>query len=490
MENSIKHIDAEFGKMIDKNMEGFIKYLDRTGMDHKQYQYDGVRWCLENELRADPVAGVRGGFIADEMGLGKTIMMIGTCLTNFVRNTLIILPPVLIDQWASQILRTTGHKALVYYGNNKKKINLADLKAAPIVITSYEGICLDNIYFTKAGENIEMPLLFQISWGRIIFDEAHHLRNKKTRRYCSARMLKAGIRWLVSGTPVQNSRGDFYALCSLLGLPASYYSDACKFEKDLFILRRTKASVGISLPELSIDYKTINWGSDAEKEMSVKIHNAAFYANSDEKLVLMLRARQSCVYPKMVRHSFTKFVNSGVFNDYSVAKEAIKSSSKLDAICASILEQKDNGCGKLIFCQFREEIDEIARRLQAGGLGKIVTFDGRTSFAKRRAILNEKADALILQIQTGCEGLNLQENYSEIYFISPHWNPSIEDQAIARCHRIGQNKPVLVKRFMMSDFVIGDKEEDEEEKESMINIENYVTMVQDNKRLIASTYIN
>jgi SNF2 family DNA or RNA helicase len=154
-------------------------------------------------------------------------------------------------------------------------------------------------------------------------------------------------------------------------------------------------------------------------------------------------------------------------------------------------ENKDNGCGKLIFCQFREEIDEIARRLQAGGLGKVATFDGRTSVAKRKAILNDKADAIILQIQTGCEGLNLQENYSEIYFVSPHWNPAIEDQAIARCHRIGQTKPVLVRRFMMSDFIIGDEEDTEEEEEKVkMNLENYVAKVQGNKRVIASEYVN
>jgi SNF2 family DNA or RNA helicase len=194
----------------------------------------------------------------------------------------------------------------------------------------------------------------------------------------------------------------------------------------------------------------------------------------------------------MVQTAFNSFVSNGVIiSNYDTGEEAIKSSSKLDAVCASILENKDNGCGKLIFCNFREEIDEIARRLQAGGLGKVATFDGRTSFAKRKAILKEKMDALILQIQTGCEGLNLQENYSEIYFVSPHWNPAIEDQAIARCHRIGQKKPVLVKRFMMSDFLLEDKEDIEEEEEKVkMNLENYIAKVQGGKRAIAKQYIN
>ena len=62
-------------------------------------------------------------------------------------------------------------------------------------------------------------------------------------------------------------------------------------------------------------------------------------------------------------------------------------------------------------------------------------------------------DVLILQIQTCCEGLNLQQ-FSEVYFVSPDWNPSIEDQAIARCHRFGQTEPVIVFRFTMASFKI------------------------------------
>jgi hypothetical protein len=57
-----------------------------------------------------------------------------------------------------------------------------------------------------------------------------------------------------------------------------------------------------------------------------------------------------------------------------------------------------------------------------------------------------------LQIQTGCEGLNLQKDFSEVYFVSPNWNPAVEEQAIARCHRIGQVKPVHVFRFQMTTY--------------------------------------
>ena len=101
-------------------------------------------------------------------------------------------------------------------------------------------------------------------------------------------------------------------------------------------------------------------------------------------------------------------------------------------------------------------------------------FDGRTSHSERNEILTKKCDVLILQIQTGCEGLNLQ-HFSEIYFVSPHWNPAVEDQAVARCHRIGQEKEVEVFRFQMSGF------DDEEES---ITLDAYSGKVQEAKRKI------
>ena len=59
---------------------------------------------------------------------------------------------------------------------------------------------------------------------------------------------------------------------------------------------------------------------------------------------------------------------------------------------------------------------------------------------------------MVVQIQTGCEGLNLQKHYSEVYFVSPNWNPAVEAQAVARCHRIGQKLPVFVFKYEMDEL--------------------------------------
>jgi SNF2 family DNA or RNA helicase len=131
-------------------------------------------------------------------------------------------------------------------------------------------------------------------------------------------------------------------------------------------------------------------------------------------------------------------------------------SSKISKVVRTILSRKDNGKRKIVFCHFRAEIDYIQARLTTAFPSLVVRYlDGRTRENERRQILAPDADidVLILQIQTCCEGLNLQQ-FSEVYFVSPDWNPSVEDQAVARCHRFGQTEPVVVFRFVMAPFKI------------------------------------
>lgn len=505
--------------------ERFNLLLERANYKKAQHQIDGISWCIKNEKNINDGKDIKGGIIADEMGLGKTLMMIGVMFVNFKRRTLIVLPPVLLSQWVKEIYKCSGHEPLVYHGKKIKTITDEQLHSAPIVLTTYsmllpkkktKDIRETDIRETQIRETeIGVTRLHKVAWNRVIFDEAHHLRNHKTTRYESCQAIRAPIRWLVTGTPVQNKRADFFNLLNIIGINLTRTENkndelVTKIIKTR-ILRRTKVEVGINLPPVLNHCQTLEWSDINEKLLAEEIHSLltkqthvmankfkgvmeARLGETAGVLLAFLRARQSCILPALIGPSV-----EGLYEDQYA--KGTTYSSKLDGVINQIIERRDNGNGKIIFCNFRKEIDFVADRLRKGGLQKVVIYDGRNSNKKTRDNISEAADAIILQIQTGCEGLNLQKNFSEIYFVSPHWNPSIEDQAVARCYRIGQEKPTNVFRFVMNSFNPNpittkarpitrkpDEAIEEDEDEEPITLEHYIHKVQQLKREISSAF--
>ena len=469
-------------KIIDNKIQLFGKYLDRTGMEHKPYQFDGVAWCIHNEITDTPLYGVRGGIIADEMGLGKTIMLIGLMICNFIPRTLIVVPTILIDQWASQIYKTTGHKPLIFHGQNKKNITLDILKNSKIVITTYGTISLFGIKDKNNQKNISTHLLTQVEWSRIIYDEAHHLKNKKTLLYRSVQKLNTKINWLVTGTPIQNSIHDFYSLCSLLKFPECFYKSKNLFDKLIseFFIKRTKKQVGIEMPELHLESSSVNWDNQNEQKLSSVIHEYLHYSGN-QKLFLMLLAKKMCIMSKLLSNNINKMREFGIINEINNFDDAFANKSKIDFVVQNIIKNKNNGCGKIVFCHFKDEIDELYKILINEGIEKVAIIDGRITKNKKNIILNSVYDVIILQIQSCCEGLNLQKNYNEIYFVSPNWNPSVEQQAIARCYRIGQTKPVYVYRHVMGGLRIDNIENNIENNIEYESMDLYINNVQNKK---------
>lgn len=479
-----------YEQLINKRMDRFMYLIDQAKLTFNQHQYDGVKWCLQNELKPNPIGNCRGGFIADEMGLGKTIMMIGTMFSNYMPKTLIVVPPVLIKQWYNEIHRVTGHSSCMYYGSNKHQVTMEKIMSSPIILTSYHMLQPDTC------------LLKNIVWNRIIFDEAHHLRNSNTKRFKTCKSLRSRIRWFVTGTPVQNKKSDFYSLCYALGLKPSFYTESSNLPIlcDNFILRRTKKQVGIELPPVNKNKCLVEWKNETERMLSQEIHSllpnqthvltsnkkyniANCFAQKGGTFTAILRAKQSCVMPSLMRRKMEEFVNDGMLENEVL--EALDYTSKLDAVIALILSRKDNEKGKIIFCHYRDEIDMIVERLLNGGMKKVISYDGRSSGSSKLETLSEPADAIVIQIQTGSEGLNLQKNFSEIYFVSPHWNPFVEDQAIARCHRIGQTKPVDVFKFEMRGFA-----KDANAELNPRSLEKYIVAIQQEKRKISRMILN
>jgi SNF2 family DNA or RNA helicase len=447
-------------------MDSFDTFILKAKLDKKLHQREGVKWMLKRETTEHMV---NGGLVADEMGLGKTIQVLGTILSNYKVTTLIVLPLSILLQWRDQIELFVGHTPLIYHGGSKKHIDLKTLSSSPIVLTTYGHVSINKYN----RENI----LHTIKWGRIVFDEGHHLRNTKTNIFRGASMLQSSIKWIITGTPIQNKKHDFYALCSIIGYTSSYYTDPTNLPAiaKWSLLKRTKKSVGIVIPDCVQETITVGWNTSSESYLSEDMHRQLGFSSISTKrvsphqrvhhLVALMRSKQTVVLPSLIKKkSFDDII------DTSYIKDAIICSSKIDRVCSTIISRKDNNRPKIVFCHFRGEIDVIKKRLEKVYL-QVNVLDGRTTAKQKICILaNTSVDVLILQVMTGSEGLNLQR-YKEIYFTSPHWNPALEDQAIGRCHRIGQTEEVTVFRYTMEGFC-----------NKSISLDTHVNNVQQKKR--------
>lgn len=470
------------------SLKNFQDYLEKNNLDKKPHQQECVKWCLKKELFGNPCEGkiIKGGLIADEMGLGKTIQMIGTMVSNKIK-TLIVVPRCLLEQWTKFIKETTDFSILIYHGKDREKY-IENIKKYDVVLTTY------NLIITTPKKR--EVILHNINWDRIIFDEAHHMRNSNTNIFKGAKKLKSNIRWLLTGTPIQNSKKDFYNLCEQIGIPNKYYTNPSNLYNiiNIFVIKRTKQDIDLKLPNIYYNEISVDWESKEEKKLAEEIHSVLSFSNlknsplkianqfGNSHLPLMVRAKQSCVYPSLLKKSINKIISSELFRDINKQEMLIKATngkSKLNKVIEKLLEKKDNGNKKIVFCTFKAEIDYIENKLLEENINT-KKFDGRINEQERIKILEDKEiDVLILQIQTGCEGLNLQI-FNEIYFVSSHWNPSIEDQAIARAYRIGQTKEVYIYKFTMNSFDLDSKN---------ITIEKHTKNVQTIKRDLSKIFV-
>jgi SNF2 family DNA or RNA helicase len=204
-----------------------------------------------------------------------------------------------------------------------------------------------------------------------------------------------------------------------------------------------------------------------------------------------------CIYPQLLHKAVRAMKKKGILpQDLNLANVA--TASKITAVVNHVTANRRTGKRKLVFSHYRGEIDTLAQQLRDKGM-TVQTIDGRTKTRNKKnrvlpvvsesqfrsvckrwnhipsdvfGVINDflAPEVMIVQIQTACEGLNMQ-HFQEIYFTSPHWNPAVEDQAVARAHRIGQEKPVDVYRFVMTGF--GPRS---------ISFEQYCSHVQDCKR--------
>jgi len=440
------------------------------------YQHTGVKWLVERET----VAGdVRGGFLCDEMGLGKTVQMIATMTANLVQRTLIIVPKSIVAQWADEIKAFAPGFTVCKFDSPRK--DLPSFLNPTIVVAPYSAL------IQRVGK--PAPPLLGVRWDRLILDEAHEIRNRKTITYNNAMQIRAPIRWVLTGTPIFNSLKDFVTLGTFIGLHKLALESHPQLFREKYVLRRTKQDVAEFNKRLELppaDFQDIELEMLPEERQLYKSvfddargvaseHHASKGLHMMALLEAFLRTRQVLTWPQMYFDGMArKEENAGVEFPRWTGRSA-----KLEALLGYILEHPKEK--SIVFCQFIGEMNKIHDMLAQQNI-EVFRIDGSVDKDDREARVkafkaSTKAPVFLIQIKSGGVGLNLQAA-TRVYITSPSWNPATELQAIGRAHRTGQTQKVFIKRLIYA----GD--------EQLPSVEQSILELQDKKNRICAEILN
>jgi SNF2 family DNA or RNA helicase len=270
----------------------------------------------------------------------------------------------------------------------------------------------------------------------VVLDEAQRIKNRESKTAQVVRGLHRQRSWALTGTPIENKPDDLVNLFAFVDpgrVPPETPAKQLRAVTCDCILRRVKEDVLTDLPPKII--------RDAEVELTPPQRQA--YALAEKEGVIRLNALGDTI---SVQHVFELVLRlKQICNFDPLTGE----SAKLERLVADIDEVAESGRKAIVFSQWVEPLEVIARAL--GDAGPLL-FHGRIPPRDRQAILDRfRSDAdkhvLLMSYGTGSVGLNLQfANY--VFLFDRWWNPAVEDQAINRAHRIGQTEPVIVTRFV------------------------------------------
>lgn len=455
-----------------------------TVKPHTGYQPDGIKWMINKEIN-----GNRGGILADEVGLGKTLQAIGLVCANRVNKTLILVPKSLVDQWCNEFqkfapsvnvikMESLKHDTMTFSGDTNVVI-------APISQVYGRGEHKRNIINQCDYKKTEFH---RIEWGRLIIDEAHAIKNKKSKTHKACCDIDTEYKWLLTATPVMNKMKEFVNLMSFFG----YGKNECQTKKleivNEMILRRTKEDVKefdekLDLPELNVVIKEIPFETKEEEilykevffKMKKEMKNIPIgKQNMMKALERLLRIRQLCVHPQLYFDGLAK-------KNKVEPEQYTGNCTKVNALMKMLKEKPAEEKG-LVFCQFIKEMQFYKEKIEEMGM-KCMVIDGSMELEERTAVINKfkkesDLNILLIQINTGGTGYNLQEA-NWVYIMSPTWNPCLEHQAIGRAHRTGQTKKVNVFKVIIKG-----------ESDKYSYVEDNIIELQNKKKLIIADILN
>jgi len=474
-----------------------------NGFTYFEHQTTGIDWMLDKERNGTEVptrdkkgmVTVRGGFQCDDMGLGKTIQMVATIVNNCVRSTLLLAPLAMVATWVD-ICKKAG--MLVYEVDQSSWFRINDSSSFPIHFMK----CRPAVYITNYEKIYHKMELFKRSWDRIVLDEAHKIRNGDGTLAYRLRKMVAPIRWAITGTPLVNSKKDVVSLMGFIGVPVSLlwtwekHFDALLphilLHRSLDSLRsRIKGAPPVPIIESDIlPFKTpqeeeFYHGVQGANEAMITKYSKDLLDNQ-QSFLLLLRLRQISVHPQVYINAKRREDRTYSRRDWtlpSTKMERIKEIIEADAAKQEAKQEAKQPEAEsvhkyIVFCQFHDEMKLIHDFLVTENLideDHVLSYHGGMNQAERTKVLDYskktiKPTVLLLQLQAGGVGLNLQE-YDRIIFVSPWWTAALMDQAIARAVRIGQTKVVQIYHLRLN-----------AEADSTINIDELVNQKAEQKR--------
>jgi superfamily II DNA or RNA helicase len=420
----------------------------------RPYQQAGLAWL--QHLHAHDA----GGILADDMGLGKTLQVIAHLVTEkeagrLDQPALVVVPTSLVGNWRRELGRfAPSLQVVVLHGPRRhaERIGRAD-----VVLTTYALLVRD-------GERLAAR-----SFSLLVLDEAQAIKNARSQAHRAALAIPARRRLCMTGTPIENTLGELWALFELLmpGLlgDADWFRHryqhpieregngerlaALRAQVAPFILRRTKEEVARELPpkteivrpvELHGPqrdlYESLRVAAHAEVRQAIRRKGLA--ASAIAILDALMKLRQVCCDPRLLPGE---------------TAQSVHASAKLDLFLELLGQQLERGRRVLVFSQFASMLRLLGEALRARGV-RHTTLTGATVDRQRVVDTFEsgRADVFLISLKAGGTGLNLISADTVIHY-DPWWNPAAQAQATDRAHRIGQTRPVFVYQLIVAGSV-------------------------------------